>query len=215
MTQQPEIFDEDYFLRGKSTGKSNYENYTWKRDLTVFCAHRMAMLLGCQQGDRILDYGCSRGYYVRALRMAGYDATGFDISKWAIANCDPEVKGLVGNSLPDHTVRWIIAKDVLEHIGCDELTNVISAFMRIATKGALIVVPLSNGLAKFVAPQDNEDPTHCNCWTLPEWLMKIQGVIDRDAAPWVVQGGYKLPGVKEACDDFPQSVGFITMRRLI
>lgn len=219
MSQAPtETFDEDYFMRGVETGKSNYENYTWKRDLTVFCALRMALFLGCQTGDTILDYGCSRGYYVRALRMAGYDAVGYDISNWAIANCDPEVRGLVSNSLPESSVKWIICKDVLEHIPMPKLFGVLNAFLNIAKKGVLIIVPLGSGVLDqdcFVAPQDNLDPTHVICWSLPGWLTFIQNLIDDSGLPWVVQGGYKLPGVKEACDPYPCSVGFITLRKLL
>lgn len=213
-----ETFGEDYFMRGREKGLSNYENYTWKRDLTVFCAQRMALFMGCQHGDTILDYGCSRGYYVRALRMAGYDASGYDISQWAIANCDPEVRGLVSNSLPESRVKWIFCKDVLEHIPADQLLKVIASFMQISQKGVLIIVPLGFSDSKrsgYIAPQDNEDATHLNCWSLSGWLKYIQHVIDDSALPWVVQGGYKLPGVKEACDDYPCSVGFITMRKLL
>lgn len=210
-----ETFDEDYFMRGRETGKSNYENYSWKRDLTVFCAARMALYLGCERGDTVLDYGCSRGFYVRALRMIGFDARGFDISKWAIANCDPEVEGLVGNDLPADTFDWIFCKDVLEHIPPSTLLNVLAWFLGHARKGAIIIVPLGSTMTgKFMAPQDNEDKTHVNCWDLETWLGWIQGVIDTQKEHWVVQGGYKLPGVKEACDKWPGSVAFITLRKL-
>lgn len=211
-----ETFGEDYFMRGREKGLSNYENYTWKRDATVFCAARMALFMGCQQGDSILDWGCSRGYYVRALRMLGYDARGYDISEWAIKNCDPEVRGLVENTLPEDRPHWIFAKDVLEHMEGENLRGAIFTFLRMAKKGALIIVPLGDSsFGKFFTPQDNDDATHRSCFDLPEWLTLIQDVIDRDNAPWTVQGGYKLPGVKEACDPYPNSVAFITMRKLL
>jgi hypothetical protein len=31
---------------------------------------------------------------------------------------------------------------------------------------------------------------------------------------YTVSGSYRLPGVKEACDPYPNSVGFFTIRKL-
>jgi hypothetical protein len=218
-----EKFGQDYFMRGVETGLSNYENYTWRRNATVFCAQRMALYMGCKPGDSILDYGCARGYYVRALALCGYNAYGVDISRWAIENCDPEVRGLVSNSLPEERPQWIFCKDVLEHIGGSELRATVLKLMQHAKHGVLIIVPLGEDeksmdprvMRQFIAPQDNADKTHVTCLNLPEWLGLIQEVIDTWNLPWVVQGGYKLPGVKEACDPYPGSVAFITARRLM
>lgn len=224
--QSASPFDEDYFMNGIASGKSNYENYVWKRDLTVFCCARMMLHLGAQQRDTVLDYGCSRGYYCKALAMLGYHSTGYDISEWAIANCDPEVKWRVSNVLRAEYYDWVISKDTLEHIPKPVLRGTIEAIIRMARKGALIIVPLGetgydfigDPIRKFVAPQDNADQTHVNCFGLEEWLNLIQAVIDKGDGsgpfPVTVSGGFKLPGVKEACDPYPNSVGFITIRRL-
>lgn len=213
MPQSVNLYDEDYFLRGKQSGKSNYENYSWKRDLTVFCASRMALFMGCRIGESILDWGCARGYYVKALRLLGYEAFGYDISEWAIENADEEVRSICSNVLTDQQHHWIFCKDVLEHVEQPYLDGAIEVMLRLAKKGILIIVPLGiNG--RFLAPQDNEDKTHINCFDLPEWLNLIQGTINKSRLSFVVSGGYKLPGVKEACDSYPGSVAFISIRRL-
>lgn len=207
-------FGEDYFLRGPESGLSNYVNYSWKRDLTVFCAARMMLALGARSGDRVLDYGCARGYYVAALRLLGYQASGFDISEWAVANCHPEVKEYVTNSLASfypNSMEWVVCKDVLEHIPEAQLAGVVESLLRIASKGILIIVPLCGGGNRFVAPQDNEDKTHVNCWYLETWVDFLQKQVDALNIPALVSGGFRLRGVKEACDPYPRSVGFLTI----
>src|SRR3954469_1999410 len=95
-------FDSDYFLHGKQTGKSLYEDYRWMPELTIPMVERMIAHLGIVKGDTILDFGCARGYAVRAFQQLGYDAWGIDCSGWAIENCDKAVVGRVRQAVqPD------------------------------------------------------------------------------------------------------------------
>lgn len=215
-------YTEDYFERGKASGLSNYVNYRWLRDQTCFCAVQMMKYLGAPPGRAsVLDWGCAKGFYVKALRMIGYEAFGFDISEYAITHCHPDVKNYVFTALDaSKQYDWVICKDVLEHIG-KYLDGHIETIIRIMRKGALIIVPLAEnqtadgiGLGgRFMAPQDNEDKTHVNCWGMQKWLNFIQSVIDRNNFDCIVQGGFRCPGVKEACDPYPNSVAFITIKK--
>lgn len=274
------IFDEDYFLRGKQTGKSNFSDYRWLPSLTIpVCKLIMRYLGGVpsppeknssvwkranSSGDSVLDYGCARGYYVKALRGLGYDAWGYDISEWAIANCDESISKFVSTTLPQLTAGgprsfdFILAKDVLEHIEEAELGDVIRYFIEHAHKAAFIIVPLAAedgglfysgtvtpaqiltagetrfepridanlresstaseaimGAASrcFVSPVDRTDVTHKIAWTLSEWLLFIQGIIDESGRAFTVTGSYKMPGVKRAADPWPCSCGFILLKR--
>jgi hypothetical protein len=217
-TQSP--FTEDYYLRGPASGLSNYEDYSWHPELTVPVVKLMMRYLGAKKGDTVLDYGCARGYYVKALLGLGYDACGYDISRWAINNCDPEVQGLVFNHPPDcrMVADYILAKDVLEHIALPELEKVIESFIEMTVKAALIIVPLAAKdailpLPSYVSPVDNQDSTHKIAWTLDEWLMFIQAAIDASARAFTISGSYKMPGVKRAADPYPRSCGFLVLRR--
>ncbi len=78
MTQ--EQYDADYFLRGKATGKSLYEDYRWMPGLTIPMVRSMISHLGIANADMVLDFGCARGYVVRAFRELGYLAYGYDTS---------------------------------------------------------------------------------------------------------------------------------------
>lgn len=208
-------FTEEYYLRGKECGLSNYENYRWLPEPTILCARRMMNHLGANHGESVLDWGCARGYYVKALRILGYPAYGYDVSKWAIENCDPTVTRFVGNGGPKmEEVDWVICKDVLEHVPMGQINDCIRRFIALSRKGVLIIVPLADcGGGEYINPADRSDATHLIAWTMSQWLSMIQTVIDEMCEPFTVSGGYKLPGVKQAAEAYPNSTAFITMRR--
>lgn len=214
------LFGENYYLRGIESGLSNYVDYSWKPQVTIPCVQRMMAFLGAVPNESVFDWGCARGFYVRALRELGFHAWGYDISEWAIINCDPTVSDYVSNIEPlAITVDWVVSKDCLEHIPFARLPVVVQKILKLCKKGALIVVPLCadahNGQAgAFINPRDNADSTHVICWTLTEWVKFIQSEIDLADAPFTVQGGYKLPGVKTAADPYPCSCAFLTIRRI-
>lgn len=208
-------FNEEYYMNGIAAGVSNYENYTWMEEPTMRCCEQMATYLNMQPRDSVLDYGCARGYYVKALRALGYEATGYDISEWAIRNCDERVRPFVFNHTGEIvSVDWIIAKDVLEHIPRSQIATVVRLLMSYAQRGVLIIVPLSNGgTNEYVNPRDNADSTHELCWTLDDWICYLQRQIDKGSFSYTVAGGYRVPGVKDNAASFPKSTGFITLRR--
>lgn len=210
-----EKFGREYFMDGPANGLSNYVDYRWLPDQTKLCVERIMHILGARIGDSVLDWGCSRGYYVKALRMLGYEAFGYDISKWAIQNCDPDVSEFVGNGTSgNRKVQWILAKDVLEHVPRGQLPDVIRRFAQNAERGVLLIVPLVDKPGgQYVTPADRADTTHVIAWTMDEWLEFIQAVIDQSGESMTVSGGYKLPGVKQAAEPYPKSTAFITMRR--
>ena len=205
----------DYYLNGVASGLSNYENYQWLPDKTGPMAWQLRWLLGIKGGEVVLDYGCARGYLVRALRkMANVDAYGYDISEWAIANCDPDMKEFVSNELQTGDMIWdhVIAKDVLEHVPLDTLDKLIPKLLPSIRKQLFIIVPLTDRTdGPYLCPVDEMDSTHGLRWTLPDWLEYLQKFDKR----FVVTGGYEAPVIKPNCYEFPRSYGFITVRRLL
>jgi len=104
-------YDHDYFINGKKSGKSLYENYRWMPGLTVPMAKAIVDHMEIKGGETILDFGCARGYLVKALRQLGYSSFGRDVSEWAITNSDFDVREFL--SLGDTLTReydWVIAK---------------------------------------------------------------------------------------------------------
>jgi len=206
-------YSEDYYLNGPASGLSNYENYHWLPDRTLPMALQLKWMLGIRSDDSVLDYGCARGYLVKALRMQGIQAHGYDLSEWAIANCDEGVKGFVSTTINTSPMAWdhIIAKDVFEHIPVDHLTDLVGQLLRACRKQLYIIVPLAvTRGGTYNCPVDEQDSTHVIRWTLPDWIEFLQ----RFDKNFVVSGGYEAPVVKPNCFKYPKSYGFLTVRRV-
>lgn len=207
-----ETFNEDYFLRGPETGLSNYTDYSWKPELTIPAAKAIIRYLGIEEDDLLLDYACARGYYVRAYRELGIMAWGYDISKWAIENCDPSVKKYVDTAHSIGMMDWIICKDGCEHFSFNDLRDSIRFFLS-AKKGALICVPITNEEGQYILNVDEQDSTHIVRWTFQQWLEFLQEQIDLNSAPFTVSGSFRLPGLKEYGGLKHNGCGFFTLKR--
>lgn len=212
-------FTEDYYMRGPETGLSNYENYSWKDDRTHAYVLHLARHLGLKSGETILDFGCARGYTVKALRMQGYLAKGYDISEWAIENCDEDVKQHVTNTLQAWPMSfdWVHSKDTFEHIPHDKIEFAIKAVVQMARKGAFFIVPLTQETdGPYIYPADEMDSTHVQRLTLEGWLHLFTHVTNQlcgDLYSFTVSGSYHMKGLKAASVDYPFSTGFITIKR--
>lgn len=207
-------YDADYYLNGASTGRSNYTDYRWLPELTLPMARLVMMLMGIQKGDRLLDFGAARGYFVKAMRKHGVEAWGVDVSQWAVDNCDPAVKEYMSTKL---TVRpryfdYIWCKDVLEHIEVDELCMILSDLSDSVMRGMFFIVPLAESKGgKFICPHDEQDPTHVNRYTMEEWLT----IISNHCPGFSVFASYHVPVLKKVSEMYPRSTAFIHAKRLI
>ena len=204
-----EMYDEEYFLRGKQSGKSLYENYRYLPNLTIPMVQAIISNLGITKEQTILDFGCARGYVVKAFRILGYQAWGTDASKWAIENCDPEVKPYVmDTNRIIYGYDWIIAKDVLEHVR--DVDKVIPDLMNIARVGVFAVVPLSAvDHEQYVVHDYEKDVTHIHRLTLSSWVrMFLQ-------PGWTGEASYRMVGVKDNYyqPGWEMGNGFIVARR--
>lgn len=206
-------YDEDYFLRGQQSGKSLYVNYRWLPNLTIPMANRITEHCGIQLDETILDFGCARGYLVKALKSLGFDATGYDVSEWALQHCDEEVKDLVSNEWPPQfTPDWVIAKDVLEHVPIHNITRTLQGIANAAKRGVFIVVPLAKATGQgYVVPEYEADVTHALRWPMDLWMEEILNIFDEN---WEVSCRYRIEGIKDNYAQFARGNGFITCRRL-
>lgn len=186
-----DIYDEDYFLRGETSGKSLYTDYRWLPDLTVPMARSIVDYLGISYDHTILDFGCARGYFVKALRHLRYKSYGIDISQWAIDNADEEVKKYVrlGKQVTS-SFDWVIAKDVLEHV--EDVEIVTQSMLHHARVGIFVVVPTSpKDGAPYVLEDYERDITHIHRLTLSSWVGLFL------ARGWDVTATYRVPGIKD------------------
>ena len=163
-------FDADYYERGVQTKKSGYENYRWMPELTMRMAHHMMADLGIARNDKVLDFGCAKGFLVKAFRLFGIDAYGVDVSAYAIQSVEPDTWGtresckiMVDWKMPFRVkFDWMLAKDVVEHLDEEELARFLELGRRHA-KRLFVAVPLGrkqNGGYRFVIDEYENDATH-------------------------------------------------------
>jgi len=202
-------YDSDYYLRGIETGKSNYTDYRWMPDLTLAMASNLTRHLGIRSGATVLDFGAARGFLVKAMRMLGVGAHGYDISEWAVENCDPESRPYMLREISGK-YDWVICKDTLEHLTTVQLSETVERLLSMCERGMFVVVPLAAASGgDYVGPKDRMDITHVIRWTLEEWIGFLQSI----SLEFVVSGGYWIPGIKPEAYQHQQSCGFITLRR--
>lgn len=207
-------YDADYYLNGPATGKSNYTDYSWKPDLTLTMADWLKRCLHIRDGDTLLDVGCARGYLVKALRMRGVLASGYDTSEWAIQNADPEIRPYVSTCLNAQPMGWdfITAKDVFEHIPLPELRQLVGKLIASTRKSLLAIVPLAwHRDGPYLREEDNSDPSHVHAWVLSDWIAFVQEFVPTSAG--FVTGSWHYPGLKPASKEVPESCGFIQFTR--
>lgn len=201
-------YDEGYFLHGKQTGKSLYENYRWLPSLTIPMACSMIRHLSIDANDIILDFGCARGYTVKAFRELGYNAWGYDISQWALDNADEGVKNYLicnNSTLFANSFDWIIAKDVLEHI--EDIGEAISLLKKVAHRGIFVIVPLAHG-KEYDVPEYEKDVTHIHRQSLQWWVGQFH------QPGWSIEARYQVRGIKDNYAQYRTGNGFIVARRV-
>jgi SAM-dependent methyltransferase len=118
-------FGREYF---DGTREQGYGGYRYDgRWLPI--AEDIVRHFGLKAGDRVLDVGCGKGFLVKDLMKTcpGLEAFGIDISRYAVANGEPEVAGRlqVGDAMrlpfPDESFQAVISINTvhnLERAGC-------------------------------------------------------------------------------------------------
>lgn len=207
-----DYYTEDYYRRGQSCGVSLYEDYRWMPETTLRLAMALIDLAAIPREQPILDYGCARGYLVKAFRLLFRDAYGMDHSQWAVENADPVVHDYIrlvreGYRWPLDTMTFhtIVAKDVMEHLRPDQVNPLLQRF-RVKGQQLVVIVPLGDG-EHFTIPYMEEEPDH----TLrhPLWWWREQC----ERARWVIQvATNRVEGIKDQWRDYPNGHGILYAR---
>lgn len=204
-------YEFDYFERGIETGKSCFTNYRWLPELTTSLAMSYIDYLGLTRNHKILDYGCAKGFVVKALRILYRPAWGCDISSFAINSSDNDTRKwleLCNKKIVPFDIDFdcIIAKDVFEHLEEQELDKVLRELRK---KGKILfaIIPLGKD-EEFVIPAYNLDITHKIAQNKDWWLKKFK------QNGWKLQKfSYYVTGIKESWSNFPEGNGFFLLKR--
>ena len=203
-------YNEDYYERGIETGVSLYTNYRWIPELTIPMCSDLVHQLDIPYDTTILDYGCAKGYSVKALRLLHRESYGVDISEYAIENCPAEIKKYVQTldstgKIPVLAKRdkyeWCFAKDVLEHVPYESL-DLCLRNIREASEKFFMAVPLGDG-QKYICDVYEMDKTHIIREPLDWWANKL--VL---AGFNVEKKSYEMKHIKENYAKFKNANGF-------
>jgi SAM-dependent methyltransferase len=206
-----DFYNQDYYERGIESGKSCYQNYRWVPELTVPMAMTIIEFLGLKRQDQILDFGCAKGYLVKALRMLHRQAWGVDISDYALSQVPSDTAEYCclaggGPSFFPRMYDYGIAKDVFEHIPEEELPTVLQELPAVFL---FAVIPLGDK-GVYRAKANNFDTSHVVCKDEKWWeQMFLQN-------NWTLHWkGFRVDGIKDSYyPHSPTGHGFFILKKV-
>ncbi len=190
------------------TGISLYQNYRWMPELTIPLAATLIEQLGIKEDAVVLDYGCAKGFLVRALRLLHRQAYGYDISSYAYEQAPRDVRPYLlplEVTLHDLTAggpfQWVICKDVLEHVPPNMIKPTLRLLRALGTN-LWAAIPLGDG-ERYYCPVYEQDKTHRIREDIGWWRGEFI-----EAGFNVTEATYSMRHVKSNWDHFEKGNGF-------
>jgi len=130
---------------------------------------------------------------------------GYDISEYALAHADVDVRQFLSNNINYSYYDMIIAKDVLEHIPYENIEDVLKKIAEI-TRRLFCIIPMGN-LGKYIVPTYELDKTHIIKENLDWWLKKFY-----DCGFTALWANYSMPHIKQNYKKWKKGNGFFLLR---
>jgi SAM-dependent methyltransferase len=174
-----ELYDRAYYEDGLASGKSLYNGYKWMPERSMSEAMSIIDSMHIVRKDSVYDFGCAKGFLVKALRLLGRSAFGCDESRYAICTSDTDIRQYLSLCTEKYPFPFRgqlfdvgIAKDVLEHLDESHLDKVLAAF-QVCFQRIFVVVPIGDGEV-YNVPEYNYDATHKLAKTAEWWHRKFE-----------------------------------------
>lgn len=156
------LYGEDYYAHYWGGGGPYERNDQWM----AFFGQVADGLIRDFHPTTSLDAGCALGFLVEQLRKKGVDASGFDISEFAISQVDKSIaEHTKAASLTDPIegrYDMITCIEVLEHLPPDQADAAVANLC-----SATDVIVMSS------TPGDYGEPTHLNVLQPEQWAVKF------------------------------------------
>ena len=167
----PEDLDGEQDSEGGDYGGEYFERWMQKfTDWHIGHAKNLLNRTGCKTA---LDAGCGMGNIVKGLLRVGVDAWGFDISRYVVENCDPEIRGRIlwgdlskAETLPNRQYDLVIGYDLVEHAPDPEAS--IRNLCNLSSKWIHVKAPDIRGLDKEESARF--DSTHITGRSIKWWI---------------------------------------------
>lgn len=144
-------YDESYYSAGDAAQPKGYRDYLADADTRLRgFAQRLKLLTKITGRDRgrLLDFGCAVGLFVKVAADAGWDAWGYERSKWAasygrqtygVRIIEPDGSGTLPFDQPfDLVTIW----DALEHL--EDPRSVLTDVSRVLRPGGVVALNTVN-----------------------------------------------------------------------
>jgi protein-L-isoaspartate(D-aspartate) O-methyltransferase len=137
-------FDHDYFDGDRRYGYGGYQyDGRW-----VDFAGKLIQHYQLKEGDKVLDIGCGKGFLLRDLKSAlpGLRVAGLDISEYAIAHAEDEIRGdvRVGDAVslpyPDKGFDLVLSINTLHNLRLPQLMTAFQEIERVGKKNKFVVM---------------------------------------------------------------------------
>ena len=137
-------FGREYFDGTREQGYGGYRyDGRW-----VAIARRAIEHWQLKPGDRVLDIGCAKGFFVKDLRdvLSGLDAIGIDISDYALENAHPDAKPYLFKAscddLPfaDRSFAAVFAINTIHNLERDGCKRALREIERVCPGGGFVQV---------------------------------------------------------------------------
>lgn len=181
--QNNSYYDEDYYIYGVQSGKSNYQDYRWIPELSFGQADVIQKQLSLSKKEVLVDFGAAMGYLVRAFNEIGYNMYGIDLSEYAVSKAEKYKEKLFCDSslkcLPFEHVDWIISMNTLEHLTINQLHALLSEAQALSA-GIFALVPISKyDGGYYISKKSNQDPSHILRRTPKWWELTFSHYFDQ------------------------------------
>jgi SAM-dependent methyltransferase len=199
----PEVFNASYFERGCELGISLYENYRWMPEVSIPMACELKAMYPKQS---ILDFGCAKGFLVKALRSLGVCSYGVDISDYAISCADDDTRPFLFKTLAEAPAADVVfSKDTFEHIQKQNLEPVLNT-LRNKFKRLFVIVPFGeNGVYRI--REYDKDLTHMIFEPEEWWSLQF-----RHAGLKIETMSYRVKGFKDNWAHHKNGNGFYFLK---
>lgn len=197
-------FDETYFERGRQAGVGWYENFHWMPERSHAEAKTFIrmMELTCDgevvDDIRVVDFGCAKGFFVKAVREEGLLAWGIDVSGYALAHADLAVSKFLSLPRLDQEFDVGFCKDTLEHCCYEDIGNVLE-YMASVCKRWLIIVPMAYPPVHIDGRDGSSSSSAIGKYRIPEYELDVTHIIREGEGWWLRQVGKHLHVNMAAC----------------
>ncbi len=174
-----------YMNRGSVYDKTYYHNNHLKRVNSRYsffvklyyryvASYCMSAAAKLPKNSKVLDIGCGVGMLAGQFKKLGFNITGVDVNKEAIANstCPDNcfwVKTTARLDYPDNNFDLVVSREVLEHISESEIDECIKEWDRVG-KGVMVhIIAVSER-----GPSAIDDPAHINVKSEQWWINKFK-----------------------------------------